>query len=165
MKLNRRALVEWVLFLAIMTCLICSLTLDALKRRALWGLKVWKWCLMVLVTFCGRLVSGWLVGLIVFLIERNFMLREKVVYFVYGLRKSFQNCAWLALVLAAWVIMFPNVHEHHKVLRMVFRALVAVLLGATIWLLKIVFVKVSPCHYSCLGIFTDDVITDCPRVN
>ncbi|KAK9911500.1 hypothetical protein M0R45_035407 [Rubus argutus] len=104
--------------------------------------NVWKWCVMVLVMFCGRLVSGWVVGFIVFLIERNFMLREKVLYFVFGLRKSFQNCAWLALVLVAWMIMFPHVHQQSKVLKKVFRALIAVLFGATIWLLKIVFVKV-----------------------
>ncbi|PKI64983.1 hypothetical protein CRG98_014624 [Punica granatum] len=141
-KLNKRVLLEWILFLTIMTCLICSLTLDSLQREVVWGMKIWKWCLMVMVTFCGRLVSGWLVALIVFLIERNFMLREKVLYFVYGLRKSFQNCAWLGLVLASWVILFPNVHKHHKVLQKLFRALIAVLIGATIWLLKILFVKV-----------------------
>jgi hypothetical protein len=125
-----------------MTCLVCSLTLQSLKDDKKWGLEIWKWCLMVMVIFCGRLVSGWLVGLLVFLIERNFMLREKVLYFVYGLRKSFQNCVWLGLVLVAWMIMFPNVHKHNKFLKKVFRTLIAVLIAATIWLLKIVFVKV-----------------------
>lgn len=141
-KINKRALIEWVLFLVIMTCLICSLTVQSLKYDKKWGLEIWKWCLMVMVVFCGRLVSGWLVGFMVFLIERNFMLREKVLYFVYGLRKSFQNCAWLGLVLIAWTIMFPDVNKHNKVLKKVYRGLVAVLIGATIWLLKIVFVKV-----------------------
>ncbi|KAF3447574.1 hypothetical protein FNV43_RR12761 [Rhamnella rubrinervis] len=141
-KINKRALIEWILFLIIMTCLVCSLTLKSLKYDKKWGLEIWKWCLMVMVVFCGRLVSGWVVGFLVFLIERNFMLREKVLYFVYGLRKSFQNCAWLGLVLIAWMIMFPDVHKHSKVLKKVFRTLVAILIGATIWLLKIVFVKV-----------------------
>ncbi|CAN6703751.1 unnamed protein product [Malus baccata var. baccata] len=139
-KINKRAVIEWTLFLIIMTCLVCSLTLDFLKNKVKWGLEIWKWCLMVMVLFCGRLVSGWVVGFLVFLIERNFMLREKVLYFVFGLRKSFQNCAWLGLVLVAWTIMFPD--KHSKVLKKVFRALIAVLIGATIWLLKILFVKV-----------------------
>ncbi|KAM1124854.1 hypothetical protein FF2_039727 [Malus domestica] len=139
-KINKRAVIEWTLFLIIMTCLVCSLTLDVLKNKVKWGLEIWKWCLMVMVLFCGRLVSGWVVGFLVFLIERNFMLREKVLYFVFGLRKSFQNCAWLGLVLVAWTIMFPD--KHSKVLKKVFRALIAVLIGATIWLLKILFVKV-----------------------
>ncbi|GLT72950.1 hypothetical protein SLA2020_448420 [Shorea laevis] len=141
-KVNKRAAIEWTLFLIIMTCLVCSLTLKSLKHEEKWGLEIWKWCLMVMVIFCGRLVSGWVVGLLVFLIERNFMLREKVLYFVYGLRKSFQNCVWLGLVLVAWMIMFPNVHKHNKFLKKVFRTLIAVLIAATIWLLKIVFVKV-----------------------
>lgn len=141
-KINKRALIEFILFLIIMTGLICSLTQKSLKDKVKWGLVIWKWCLMVMVLFCGRLGAGWLVGLLVFFIERNFMLREKVLYFVYGLRKSFQNCAWLGLVLIGWMIMFHDVHKHHHVLKKVFRALIAVLIGATIWLLKILLVKV-----------------------
>ncbi|KAA8520340.1 hypothetical protein F0562_014596 [Nyssa sinensis] len=141
-KIKHRALVEWALFFIVMTCLICSLTLKSLKNDTKWGLEIWKWCLMVMVIFCGRLVSGCVVSVLVFFIERNFMLREKVHYFVYGLRKSFQNCVWLGLVLIAWTIMFPDLHKHSKVLKKVFRALVAVLIGATIWLLKILMVKV-----------------------
>ncbi|KAG6593648.1 Mechanosensitive ion channel protein 10, partial [Cucurbita argyrosperma subsp. sororia] len=141
-KINKRVLIEWILFLTITTCLICALTLESLQAKQIWSLEVWKWCLIVMVVFCGRLVSEWLVGLLVFIIERNFMLRERVLYFVYGLRKSFQNCAWLGLVLIAWMIMFPDVHNKNKVLLKVFRFLIAVLVGATIWLLKILLVKV-----------------------
>ena len=141
-KINKRAVIEWTLFLIIMTCLVCSLTQSSLKYEKKWGLEIWKWCLMVMVVFCGRLFSGWVVGFLVFLIERNFMLREKVLYFVYGLRKSFQNCVWLGLVLVAWMIMLPNFHKQNKFLMKVFRALIAVLIAATIWLLKIVFIKV-----------------------
>ncbi|KAF8037875.1 hypothetical protein BT93_B0648 [Corymbia citriodora subsp. variegata] len=142
-KINKRAAIEWTLFLIITTCLVCSLTIEQLACRPVLGLQLWKWCVMVLVLFCGRLVSGWAVGLLVFLIERNFMLREKVLYFVYGLRRSFQNCAWLGLVLVAWVIMFPNVRGgNYQVVRRTFRVLVAVLVAATFWLVKIVLVKV-----------------------
>ncbi|XP_038876133.1 mechanosensitive ion channel protein 10-like [Benincasa hispida] len=141
-KINKRVLIEWILFLTITTCLICSLTLESLQEKQIWSLEVWKWCLIVMVIFCGRLVSEWLVGVLVFVIERNFMLRERVLYFVYGLRKSFQNCAWLGLVLIAWMIMFPDVHQKNKVLLKVFRFLIAVLIGATVWLLKILLVKV-----------------------
>lgn len=88
---------------------------------------------MVMVLFCGSLVSGWVVRVLVFMIERNFMLREKVLYFVYGLRKSFQNCVWLGLVLVSWMFMFPNVKRENVVVKKVFRGLVAVLIGATIW--------------------------------
>ncbi|GLT76178.1 hypothetical protein SLA2020_478530 [Shorea laevis] len=141
-KINKRALVEFILFLIIMTGLICSLILSSLKDQLVWGLEIWKWCLMIMVPFCGRLVSAWVVCFLVFLIERNFMLREKVLYFVYGLRKSFQNCAWLGLVLVCWMVMFPDVHKQKPVVKKIIRSLIAVLIGATIWLLKIVLVKV-----------------------
>jgi hypothetical protein len=38
--------------------------------------------------------------------------------------------------------MFHDVHKSNKVLKRVFRVLIAVLIGATIWLLKILLVKV-----------------------
>lgn len=139
-KIQWRLLIEWMLFIIIMTCLICSLTIKSIKNDLTWGLETWKWCLMVMVTFCGRLVSGWLMTFVVFLIVRNFMLREKVLYFVYGLRKSIQNCVWLALVLLSWSMFNGKVHKN-KILKKVFQALVAVLLGATIWLMKIFLVK------------------------
>lgn len=142
-KIRISSLIEWVLFLVMMTCLICSLTISTIKEKFKWGLEIWKWCLMLLVIISGRLVSGWVIRCLVFLIERNFMLREKVLYFVYGLRRSFQNCVWLGLVLLAWTFMFnAQVHKKNKILKKVFQALVAVLIGATIWLIKIVLVKV-----------------------
>lgn len=98
---------------------------------------------MAMVTFSGRLVSGWLVAVSVFIIERNFMLREKVLYFIYGLRKSIRNCIWLGLVLVSyWTVVFENIQKkNHKFLYKVFQGLVAVLVGAVIWLVKIVLVK------------------------
>ncbi|KAG5099249.1 hypothetical protein JHK82_044301 [Glycine max] len=142
-KIKWRLMMEWILFLNILTCLVCSLTISSITNMHLLGLEIWKWCLMAMVTFSGRLVSGWLVGLTVFIIERNFMLREKVLYFIYGLRKSIRNCMWLGLVLLSyWSVVFDDVQKkNHKFLNKVFQALVAVLVGATIWLLKIVLVK------------------------
>ncbi|XP_028759430.1 mechanosensitive ion channel protein 10-like [Neltuma alba] len=134
---------EWALFLIILTSLVSSITIASIKTKHLWGLEIWKWCLMGMVTFSGRLVSGWLVAVSVFIIERNFMLREKVLYFIYGLRKSIRNCIWLGLVLFSyWTVVFDNIQKkNHKFLNKVFQALVAVLLGAIIWLVKIVLVK------------------------
>ncbi|KAK7360597.1 hypothetical protein VNO77_02604 [Canavalia gladiata] len=142
-KVKWRLVMEWVLFLNILTCLVCSLIITSIKNIHVWGLEIWKWCLMAMVTFSGRLFSGWLVGVTVFIIERNFMLREKVLYFIYGLRKSIRNCLWLGLVLLSyWSVVFDDVQKkNHKFLNKVFQALVAVLVGAIIWLVKIVLVK------------------------
>ncbi|CAL1385588.1 unnamed protein product [Linum trigynum] len=144
-KATKRAWMEFIFFLTLLTVLIHFLTLNSLKHKTQFGIEIWKWCLMVLVLFSGRLVSGWVVGFLVLLIERNFMLKEKVVYFVYGLRRSFQNCAWLALALLAWtVIMFEDAKDEKNaaILKKLFHGLVAILIGATLWLIKILLVKV-----------------------
>ncbi|XP_057964708.1 mechanosensitive ion channel protein 10-like isoform X2 [Malania oleifera] len=142
-KFYWRVIIEWVMFVLITSFLLCSLTITSLKQQLKWGIEIWKWCLMVLVIFCGHIVSGWVVEFFVFIIERNFMLRENVLYFVHGLRRSFQNCMWLGLVLFAWAFMFnARLHKKNKLLRKVFQALVAFLIGAIIWLVKIILVKV-----------------------
>ncbi|XP_010677442.2 mechanosensitive ion channel protein 10 [Beta vulgaris subsp. vulgaris] len=141
-KIKWRRVGEWALFIAILTCLILSLTLTTLRHRPMWALVPWQWCLLVMVVFSGRLCSGWLVSFLVFVTERNFMLREKVLYYVYGLRKSIQSVIWLALVLLAWTCMFDaRVHEHNRVVKKISQLLVAVLIAAMIWLTKIVLVK------------------------
>ncbi|XP_077238156.1 mechanosensitive ion channel protein 10-like [Tasmannia lanceolata] len=146
-KIGWRGIFEWIAFLSIMACLVWSLAVASVKERMLWGLELWKWCLMILVIFCGRLVSGSVVWFLVFLIERNFTLREKVVYFVYGLRRSVQKCVWLGLVLMVWTLMFKSEIErstlkHKRLLSMFSRALLAILIGAIIWLVKILMVKI-----------------------
>ncbi|KAK6131341.1 hypothetical protein DH2020_034909 [Rehmannia glutinosa] len=79
-----------------------------LKKRTIFELALWKWELMVLVLISGRLVSGWVIRIAVFSIERNCLLRKRVLYFVYGLRNAVQNCIWLALVLIAWHFIFDK---------------------------------------------------------
>ncbi|XP_058106250.1 mechanosensitive ion channel protein 10-like [Magnolia sinica] len=144
-KINIRAIVEWAAFIVITACLVSSLTVTSLRDRKHWGLELWKWCLTVLVIFCGRLVSSWLVRFGVYLIERSFMLREKVLYFVYGLQRGVQICVWISLVLLAWTLIFdPEVEvssRSRRLLKKVTRVLIAALVGSIIWLVKIVLVK------------------------
>ncbi|XXG43872.1 hypothetical protein AAC387_Pa01g3813 [Persea americana] len=144
-KVGWRTIAEWVFFFLSTACLVTTLTVDPWKEKLIWGLTLWKWTLMVLVVSSGRLVSGWLVSILAFLIERNYMLREKVLYFVYGLRRSVQNCVWLGLVLLSWYIMFyselGSSSLKHGFLNRVWRALIAVTIAAVIWLIKIILVK------------------------
>ncbi|GLJ11654.1 hypothetical protein SUGI_0173680 [Cryptomeria japonica] len=145
-KFGIRLLLEWIAFVLITSTLVSTLTVGPLEYRMMWGLELWKWCLMIMVIFCGRLVSGWLISALVFFVERNFMLRKKVLYFVYGLRKSVQNCLWLGLVILAWIFMFdPRVErstKNHKALSYITRLLASFLVAAVIWLLKILLIKV-----------------------
>ncbi|CAN6178878.1 unnamed protein product [Urochloa humidicola] len=102
---------------------------------------------MVAAVFSGHLLSVWLVTLIVFAVERNFLLRTKVLYFVFGLRKSFQVCLWLALVLVAWSQLFDQEgvagrsRKTGRILNYVSRFLASVLIGSVIWLVKTFLMK------------------------
>lgn len=39
------------------------------------GVLQWKWLLILLVVVSGRLISGWLVKIVVFILERNFLMK------------------------------------------------------------------------------------------
>jgi hypothetical protein len=131
-----------VLFLGL---LVVSLVVPHLQGRVLWGLEIWKWCVMVIAVFSGHLLSQWLVTVIVFVVERNFLLRTKVLYFVFGLKKSFQVCLWLALVLIAWSQLFDSdvgrSRKTARILNYVSRFLASMLIGSVIWLVKTFLMK------------------------
>ncbi|KAL3651040.1 hypothetical protein CASFOL_007443 [Castilleja foliolosa] len=142
-KINWIFLVEWISFITISTGLVCSLTISTLKNHLTCGIELWRWSLMMLAILNGRLVSGWIIRVVVFFIERKFMIRGKVLYFVYGLRRRIRRCVWLAFVLLSWSFTFnEKLHQKNVLVRKAFQALVAFLIGATIWLAKIVLVKV-----------------------
>ncbi|PKI53338.1 hypothetical protein CRG98_026275 [Punica granatum] len=144
-KLGLLTLLEFVSLLLIIAALVCSLAVPYLKHKRLWRLQLWKWVVMVLVLICGRLVSSWGIRIVVFFIERNFLLRKRVLYFVYGLRKAVQNCLWLGLVLIAWHFLFDKKVEratNSRNLQYVTKVLVCLLVGTIIWLVKTLVVKV-----------------------
>ncbi|KAK0599614.1 hypothetical protein LWI29_006967 [Acer saccharum] len=144
-KFSIWVLLEWTSLIVIIASLVCSLTIKMLKDKNLWRLKLWKWEVLVLVLICGRLVSSWIIRIVVFFIERNFHLRKQVPYFVYGLRKAVQNCLWLGLVLIAWHYLFDKKVEREtnsSVPRFVTKILVCFLVGVLLWLVKTIFVKV-----------------------
>lgn len=145
MKLSPMSAMQLLSLILLVAALICSLTINVLKKRDIFGLELWKWVVMVLVLISGRLVSGWGIRIVVFFVERNFLLRKRVLYFVYGLRNAVQNCVWLALVLIAWQCIFDKKVERvtkAKVLPYVTRVWVCLLVGTLIWLVKTLLVKV-----------------------
>ncbi|KAA8546140.1 hypothetical protein F0562_020966 [Nyssa sinensis] len=144
-NLSAITLLQWVSLILIVPALVCSLAIHKLKERKLWGLPFWKWDVLVLVLICGRLVSGWGIRFVVFFIERNFLLRKRVLYFVYGVRKAVQNCIWLGLVLISWHFLFDRKVEREtnsKFLKYVNKVLLCLLVGTLLWLVKTLMVKV-----------------------
>lgn len=145
MKFSVLSTIQLLSLIVIVAALVCSLVIKVLRKKKIFDLDLWKWELMVLVLISGRLVSGWAIRIVVFFIERNFLLRKRVLYFVYGLRKAVQNCVWLALVLIAWQCIFDNKVErvtNSNILPYVTKIWVCLLVGTLIWLLKTLLVKV-----------------------
>ncbi|KAJ0077179.1 hypothetical protein Patl1_35863 [Pistacia atlantica] len=144
-NLSAITLLQWVSLFIIVALLICSLSIPYLKKKTVWNLELWKWELMVLVLICGRLLSGWGIRIVVFFIERNFFLRKRLLYFVYGVRKPVQNCLWLGLVLIAWDRLFDRKVEREtesQFLEFITKILVCLLIGTLFWLVKTLMVKV-----------------------
>lgn len=143
-KLSALTVLEWFSLIVIVVAFICTLKIPFLIRLKVWTLSLWKWEVLVLVLICGRLVSGWGIRILVFFIERNFLLRKRVLYFVYALRNTVQNCLWLGLVLITWNSIFEEEEGQIKsrVLPYVTKILECFLFGTLIWLVKTILVKV-----------------------
>ncbi|KAK8297550.1 hypothetical protein V6Z12_D05G196000 [Gossypium hirsutum] len=145
LKFNLLTILQWLSLVLIIAALVCSVSIPGIKSLRLCDLQLWKWEIMVLALICGRLVSGWVIRLVVILIERNFLLRKRVLYFVYGLRKPVQNSLWLGLVLLMWrLVINDKVQEetNSKVLPYVTKILICFLVATLIWLVKTLLVKV-----------------------
>ncbi|XP_059436775.1 mechanosensitive ion channel protein 6-like [Corylus avellana] len=144
-SLSAVTVLEFVSLILIIAALVCSLSIPYLRNKNLWKLKLWRWEVLVLVLICGRLMSGWGIRIIVLFIERSFLLRKRVLYFVYGVRKPVRNCLWLGLVLIAWHFLFDKKVERETKsdkLGYVTKVLVCLLVGSLVWLVKTLMVKV-----------------------
>ncbi|KAH7851332.1 hypothetical protein Vadar_009964 [Vaccinium darrowii] len=144
-SLNALTILQWVSLVLIVAALSTTLAIPAWRKKELRGLQWWKSEVLVLVLIGGRLVSGWGIRIIVLLIERNSLLRKRILYFAYGVRMPVQNCIWLGLVLVAWHYLFNKRVEpgtNTKFLKLVNKILWCLLVGALVWLGKTLAVKV-----------------------
>lgn len=151
-RVKPKVVVECVAFVCILGCLVASLTVEKLDKTMIWGLEFWKWCVLVMVIFSGLLVTNWFIHFVVFLIEMNFLLRNKVLYFVHGLKKSVQVFIWIGLVLLAWALLFNHeVYKYNKtadkILDIVTWTLVSLLIGSFLWLLKTLLLKILASNF------------------
>ncbi|XP_050220240.1 mechanosensitive ion channel protein 10-like [Mercurialis annua] len=150
-KVGIKAVIQWIPFVCLVGCLVASLTVEKLEKTMIWGLELWKWCVLVLVIFSGMLVTKWVMNFIVFLIETNFLLKKKVLYFVYGLKKSVQVFVWISLVLLAWTFLFNRGVQRSKtatkVLKFVTWTLVSLLIGSFLWVVKTSLLKILASNF------------------
>ncbi|KAG2333676.1 hypothetical protein Bca52824_004856 [Brassica carinata] len=151
------ALLELLVFVAILGLLVVSLTIDTVKEHCIWGLEVWKWCVLVMVTISGMFVTNWFMHIVVFIIERNYLLRKKVLYFVHGLKKNVQVFIWFSLVLVAWVFLFDDDDKRSrktkKFLDKITWTIVSLLVGSIIFLVKTFALKVLASKFNVRNFF------------
>lgn len=154
------AMIEWILFVSAMIMLIGSLYVHQLKIHVIWGLEIWKWCVLVAVFFCGRLVTKWARDVLVFLIESKYLFNEKVVYFVHGVKQSVRVVIWLSLILLSWFLLIDrgcHVKRSKKttrILNYITRAFAATLIGAVLWMIKTLLVKLIAASFHVKTFFT-----------
>ncbi|KAL3747152.1 hypothetical protein ACJRO7_016002 [Eucalyptus globulus] len=149
--------IELAAFVCIMGLLIATLTVRKLKNTEIWHMELWKWCVLVLVICCGRLVSDWLINTLVLLIEKVYLLKHKVLYFVYGLKDSVQRFIWLVFILLVWVSLMNHGAERstqeRETLHYVTRAIASCLIGAALWLVKTLSIKLVAASFQCERFF------------
>lgn len=154
---NILALLELLVLVSILCTLVVSLTIDKVKKHRIWGLEVWKWCVLVMVTISGMFVTNWFMHFAVFLIEKNYLLRKKVLYFVHGLKKNVQVFIWLSLILIAWVILFDHEEKRSrktkKFLDFITWTIVSLLVGSILFLVKTFALKVLASKFNVRNFF------------
>ncbi|KAI5068325.1 hypothetical protein GOP47_0016670 [Adiantum capillus-veneris] len=92
------------------------------------------------------------------LIEKHYLLKKKVLYFVYGLRHSVKSCIWLALVLGVWEVIFQG-HEDTPAVNIMTRILWCFFTASVAWMLKVLAVKIAANSFHRKAYF--DRIQDC----
>ncbi|KAK9697292.1 hypothetical protein RND81_08G027900 [Saponaria officinalis] len=147
-KLKVLASVEWMFFIILIGLVAASLTLRPLEEILIWSLELWRWCVLVLVVISGRLITRLFMNISVYLVERNFLLRKRVLYFIYGLKGSIQVFFWLGFILLVWILLFDRSrgenrsNKGNEVLQHITMAIAGCLVGAGIWMLKTLLMKI-----------------------
>ena len=134
---------EWIALIILVGGLLYSIIDFQLRKLQIWGLELWRWLVLVLILICGRLFSIWLIHIIIYLLERNFLLKKKVLYFVYALKNDVRNCIWLAFVLLTWNLLFDDdVQNGTSVLAYITKILQCFLIAATLVVVKTFLIKI-----------------------
>jgi hypothetical protein len=147
----KKMLMEWIVFLCSLGVLVASFTVEKLEHYKVWGLEIWKWCVLAMLLFCGMLITNCVVHMLVFLIEKNILFKKKVLYFVHLMKKSVQVFVWFGLVLLTWLLLFNRRIERSKTLAKISDhitgTLVALLIGAFLWLLTMLLFRILASKY------------------
>ncbi|KAJ4823825.1 hypothetical protein Tsubulata_035531 [Turnera subulata] len=144
-RLKTKSLLKWFVFLSTLGCLVVSLTLKDLEKSRLWGFEFWRWSVLLMVIVDGLFATKCFMKVVVFFIERNFLLRKKVLYFVHGLKRSAMVFIWSVSVIIVWAALFNHSVKRSEIDKKVFnyatRNLAALVIGTFLWFLKSLWVR------------------------
>ncbi|GKV13920.1 hypothetical protein SLEP1_g24879 [Rubroshorea leprosula] len=139
-------LLEWIALFCFTGFLFAILSSYKLQNDLIWEFELWKWCVMIMVLVCGRMVSEWIVNAVFLLTGWLFADKIKVYYFVYGLKKKHGVFVWWGLVLLAWLLLVDEnegeragrwrLKETRDILVFITRVIVSLFIGAGLWLAK-----------------------------
>ncbi|XP_074289771.1 mechanosensitive ion channel protein 10-like [Silene latifolia] len=138
-----------ICFLAIGLC-IASIKVRVFQEASLKGLRMWQWCLLIAALLSGPLLSYAIVKFIMLFIDRDFSIRENVIYYVVGLGESATVVLWFSMILVAWlwVVDEPSYlglpqqdigvikKKYATTFHIITVTLVTLILGSFLWVLK-----------------------------
>ncbi|GLT47771.1 hypothetical protein SLA2020_214350 [Shorea laevis] len=162
-------IVQSFLFACSIGFLVTSLKVDVLRNHVIGGLKLWKWCALASVIFCGRHVMGLIIKAVISLVKRRFaFIKGKAYYsyFFYGLGRSVGVFLWLCSVFVTWYLLF-HISEvkrsksyllfHESQIRdYVSMSLATLLIGGLLWVVKTLVVNMLSSSFK-FGRFFDRV--------
>ncbi|KAL9230489.1 hypothetical protein vseg_005831 [Gypsophila vaccaria] len=152
-KEKRKLVIFWchlaICVLAIGLC-VASFSVKALQEASLKGLRMWQWCLLIAALLSGPLLSNAIVQFILFFIDRDFSIRENVIYYVVGLGESAAVVLWFSMILVAWlwVVDEPSYlgmpqqdigkikQKYGATFHIITVTLITFILGSFLWVLK-----------------------------
>ncbi|XP_004305617.1 PREDICTED: mechanosensitive ion channel protein 10-like [Fragaria vesca subsp. vesca] len=136
-KRNEKMVMEYIVFGCSLGVLVASFTVEKLENLKPWGLEMWKCCVLVMLIFCGMLVTDWALSLLVFVIEWSLLMKKKVQIFL-----------WLGTVFLTWLFFFnynrgtDRSKTFTNILDHITWTLVSLLIGAFLWMLSTLLFKI-----------------------
>ncbi|GLU10103.1 hypothetical protein SLE2022_269260 [Rubroshorea leprosula] len=148
-------IVQSFLFACSIGFLVTSLKVDVLKNSVIGGLKLWKWCALASVIFCGRHLMRLIMKAVISLIKRRFaFIKGKTYYsyFIYGLGRSIGVFLWLCSVFVTWYLLF-HISEvegsksylllhGYQIRHYVSMSLATLPIGGLLWVVKTLLVNI-----------------------
>ncbi|OAE30974.1 hypothetical protein AXG93_2018s1410 [Marchantia polymorpha subsp. ruderalis] len=150
--------IQWIGLFILILVMILAIKMNKLQLVVWKEIQLWQWLALATVIISGRLIAGWLVMILVALIERHYILKKRVLYFVYGLRHAVKNVVWLALVIGVWKLVFRHVESKGNI-PIVTKVLWCLFTTACLWMVKILAVKVAANSFHRAAYF--DRVQDC----